>query len=190
MDDEDLKQRLLTRDTVFLGRSPKKVLVKLSNYGKQVAGHTEGDRTALAEALLCELRLFGIEVKKTGLAVGAAQRELNECDAEEKQHAVAIETAKQDIERLKNDLIKERQTRKRKEEYEALAHLVVTLPSVQESSKKLDGLRRDVAEKEMVVAGLEATLERKARHHDLLFDVVHDLTSEEPPFKKLTFSSS
>ncbi len=58
MDDEDLRQRLLTRDTVFMGRSPKKVLLKFSNYGKHVSGWqaadgavAPGDRTAKLTAM-------------------------------------------------------------------------------------------------------------------------------------------
>ncbi|KAJ8607030.1 hypothetical protein CTAYLR_006258 [Chrysophaeum taylorii] len=126
-----MKERLLTRETVFLGRSAKKVVQKYYVWGSSVFDEKEEEerRTAF-ESMRCELRLFGLEVKKTGLSVMAWRRELRDADAEEASTARKIEEAKAEIARLRENLSIEREIRRCKDECEALAAEVVKLPAV------------------------------------------------------------
>lgn len=179
-DDDILKERLLTRETVFLGRSAKKVLQKYYSFGAATVAEssTAQERLSAAEAMRCELRLFGLEVKKTGLSIGVWQRELRECAELEASIVVEQASTKREIVDLQASLKTAHRVRHFKDECEAVARQVLKLPSIQTSSDELDKLEAEIA---IALARAKAAaddLERKARRYALLLACVSDLTPD------------
>lgn len=179
-DEEILKERLLTRETVFLGRSAKKVLQKYYSFGAATVAvsATATERLSAAEAMRCELRLFGLEVKKTGLSIGVWQRELRECAELEANIVARQDLTMREILDLQAGLKTAYRVRHFKDECEAVARQVLKLPSVQTSIDELDKLEAEIAIASARAKAASNDLERKARHHALLLACVSDLTRD------------
>ncbi|KAH8091158.1 hypothetical protein JL720_6043 [Aureococcus anophagefferens] len=142
------KSRLLTRDTVFLGRSAKKALLKFQAFAnaadsRGAEASTDDKVAGLRAGATHELRLLAIEVRKARLANAACAREMEECAALEAETAAKIEATKVNIARLQGELRSERRVRERKEEYESLAKIINGVPPKVASTKAIAGLEAD-----------------------------------------------
>lgn len=97
------RSRLLTRDTVFLGRSTKKALLKFQAFYNVVRDFEPEEVEAspkiqqLSQQCLRELKLLAIEVNKAKLTDRAFRTELEECAAAEKEVFEKIEASKANL---------------------------------------------------------------------------------------------
>jgi len=174
------RSRLLTRDTVFLGRSTKKALLKFQAFAATVGELGEDARDdpgvkRAADATLRELRLLAIEVKKAALSEKACARELAECAELETATTAEIAESEATIAALQEQLARERKVRERKEEYEAMAKIINVLPSKKSSRAAIDVLSADVAALEAQQAELDDEMERRSRKFELLLQTIDDL---------------
>ncbi|KAJ1455005.1 Tho complex subunit 7-domain-containing protein [Pelagophyceae sp. CCMP2097] len=175
---EVLRERLLTRDTVFLGRSTKKVLLKFQQFASVALGDdgaTEEKVRSAAQAMTRELKLLVFEVQKSAGVHAACAQELKECDELEEETTAKIAHARTDIERLQGELGRERKARERKEEYEALAKLINEVAPRHQSRVELEALAAELSALEAESAELTGVLSSRAARYELLLQTIDDL---------------
>ena len=181
------KSRLLTKDTVFLGRSCKAALLEFQAFANAACALNRNDADALdqeaVDALrnraLRELRVFSVEIKKQKLQARACSQEIADCERLERETTTEIAEAEKRIQQLRERLKEERATRARKEEYEALAKLINKLPSQKESKQAIDALEADCAYLEAKKARLDALYNEKSARVAGVLQMLDDLERSE-----------
>lgn len=169
-----MRERLLTRETVFLGRSAKKVLQKYYSFGTEIAEGKEGEA---GEAMRCELGLFGIEISKTSRTVAAWMREVDEISAARSERQERAQELREEISRLQASLETARQIGQNKRKCEAVARRVLALPSVQSSNETLKELEEQSDEIARELADSRQLLRSQSNNYALLLQCVRDLTN-------------
>ncbi|KAH8068028.1 hypothetical protein JL721_6975 [Aureococcus anophagefferens] len=172
------KSRLLTRDTVFLGRSAKKALLKFQAFAnaadsRGAEASTDDKVAGLRAGATHELKLLAIEVRKARLANAACAREMEECAALEAETAAKIEATKVNIARLQGELRPSAAPRRRRSE--SLAKIINGVPPKVASTKAIAGLEADVAGLGERNARVAAALDERAARFELLLQTIDDL---------------
>ena len=181
------KSRLLTKDTVFLGRSCKQALLEFQKFANAACLRNKNAEDApdeqeverLRSKALRELRLFSVEIKKQKLQARACEREIADCERMEAETTREIAAAEERIQKLRERLKEERAVRARKEEYEALAKLINQLPSKKESRAAIDRLEADCAALEAKKAKLDAMYNEKSARVAGVLQLLDDLERSE-----------
>uniref|UniRef100_A0A7S3NL04 THO complex subunit 7 homolog n=1 Tax=Aureoumbra lagunensis TaxID=44058 RepID=A0A7S3NL04_9STRA len=162
------KERLITRETVFLSRSAKKALQK---YGSI---YSEGDNNKAGA--LCELKLFALDVQRCGNQAIAYEFERDKSQMDKMRMKKQIEKTNEEIIQLQKLLAKNRIIRQRKEEYEALAKIVNDKPTQADTLLAIDAVSADTVSIDTKLATIESFLRTKSTHYDLLLQTIDDLT--------------
>ena len=125
LDIETLRERILTGGSG--AANPRGTLTKVaSRFAEFARTLSDGDGTSsssAAEALLTELSLHELEVRKLVMSAQASDRNSARYDAALSRTEGSLASVRADIERLTGDLAKERRTKRNREEYDALARM-------------------------------------------------------------------
>jgi len=181
----DQKERLVTRETVYLSRSVRKAFGKFAALLAKMDESDEEDSTAKlqAEAALCELELFAVEARKCVGKSESCERDWNECDTVEERLKGECRATETQVELLKAQLAQERLVRRRKATYEHLADAILRWPSSATSRSGTDAVSVNLAALDEEAARLRLSLAGLHRHSTLLVDALRDLQSGVSPFR-------
>jgi len=177
-DEQILRARLLTRDSVVIGPSLSRVAAKLADLAFQTspAGSADAGAVQLAhDQLVRELLLIQLEMDKLSSVFPMCDAETAQYEELERSVTTQIDAAQSDISRLKEELVQQRRLRRHREECEAMAALVDRFPA---RSATKEALGQAQAQVDVLQQKLEATtahMERRAKQFRLLLQTTTDL---------------
>uniref|UniRef100_A0A7S4D7F4 THO complex subunit 7 homolog n=1 Tax=Heterosigma akashiwo TaxID=2829 RepID=A0A7S4D7F4_HETAK len=188
--DAVLHKRLLSKETVFLGTSLTKVSSKFHELVKHLEGvkNEETNESSVIkgalDGVLKELNLYALEMQR-GSLIGESHKE--ELEAYKSQEAkIEEDTIKiqNEIAGLKEELLQEKQVRRRREEYEALARRAAAHPCRAAGAAALAAAHAQVADLARESERLGDILDMRSKQFSTLMASVKDLQATFEEDKK------
>eukprot|EP00617_Octactis_speculum_P027742 CAMPEP_0185770568 /NCGR_PEP_ID=MMETSP1174-20130828/59848_1 /TAXON_ID=35687 /ORGANISM="Dictyocha speculum, Strain CCMP1381" /LENGTH=286 /DNA_ID=CAMNT_0028456057 /DNA_START=19 /DNA_END=877 /DNA_ORIENTATION=- len=123
-DGEAFRERLKSKETVFLGFSIKKCAHKFATFVSALQGGSKTACTDAREAAAKELQLYSLEVGKADLVAQTCIQQINDYESLEREVKDIITSTESSIETLTQELTVAKVVRQHKEQYEALSKVV------------------------------------------------------------------
>ena len=193
-----MMERLVTKETVYMSASLKRVGTKYQSFiaaVRQRDAAVPEDRDAASagvkaahEAAVRELRVYALDVSKLGRIQTVLGQETDDCANQQSKIEAEIASAEKEIEELRAELAREKLLRQHKEEYEALARVINKYAPVAQSTSEIDELTTQSVEVEADAECVAEQVKTRKRQFALLMHTIYDLQtmlqeeseSEEP----------
>lgn len=170
-----LRDRLRSKETVFLGFSVKKVAQKFSLLTAAVLSGDKAAAQAASEAALREVRLYGLEVNKAELVAKACEEQLSYSAEIEKSIRERVVSTEASIDALAQELAHAKEVRQHKEEYEALAKVVNKHSAKAKTRQEQEVVEGRLTELQREHDQLRDEVDLRNRQFTLLLQTIHDL---------------
>mmetsp|Transcript_15348 Transcript_15348/g.50407 ORF Transcript_15348/g.50407 Transcript_15348/m.50407 type:complete len:232 (+) Transcript_15348:38-733(+) len=141
------------------------------------SGSTEEVEKAY-EALAREIELYEFQVSRTVMQAGANEREQESCKSLRVSLDTEIESAKAEIELLKDELVKARKERAQKEEYEELRAQILQNPSRADTEAAIKRAENDILMLEAESDAADAAVEVRRKQFRAMMVAVDELQRE------------
>eukprot|EP00039_Didymoeca_costata_P022213 m.3996 g.3996 ORF g.3996 m.3996 type:complete len:211 (+) comp2874_c0_seq1:122-754(+) len=161
------------RNILKLGDAETKTVTKMVDDFLQWASSDTDDGTS--DSILQRLTTVQFSLLKQEQIVKMNNRESENYAAVSKELEVKIEQCKLDIETAKEGLKEAKGVRKHREEYDALASVILKMPSRQETIKEMNEMEKDISELTGESAKLETELQARQKQYSLLLYALRDI---------------
>lgn len=130
------------------------------------------------QKLMSHLCNVEYQAEKTWLVRQMAVREQNRYDSLHQEIGESIAAAQIEIEECKAELVKAKQIRKNKQEYDVWAKKVMEHPNREQTTSELKGEHEKLKEMEQTQLDLELKLEHRKKQFAVLLTAIQDLQTE------------
>ncbi|XP_067951898.1 THO complex subunit 7 homolog [Watersipora subatra] len=177
-EDEIVRRKLLVDGD---GGGDDKRLVLLQKYVVDWCNDTtdtDVESDVKYEKLISSLCNIEYQAEKTWLVQQMATREQERYDRLHDEIGEKVQAANSQIENCKEELIKAKQIRKNKQEYDAWAQKVMEHPNREETANKLEREHEKLKEMEQTRVELDQKLEQRKKQFAVLLTAIQDLQDE------------
>eukprot|EP00640_Fibrocapsa_japonica_P004365 CAMPEP_0113941930 /NCGR_PEP_ID=MMETSP1339-20121228/7754_1 /TAXON_ID=94617 /ORGANISM="Fibrocapsa japonica" /LENGTH=228 /DNA_ID=CAMNT_0000946215 /DNA_START=24 /DNA_END=710 /DNA_ORIENTATION=- /assembly_acc=CAM_ASM_000762 len=184
-DEKVLQQRLVSKETVFLGTSISRIAARFHAFLGAVQQEGEADEDAHpAKKQRCEaaydvtqreLQLYSLEVAKAQIVSLGAEHEIEAYKSRGKEIEEKVKKEAEKVEQLKAQLEEEKEIQRRKEEYEALAKVANALPPQAKTTAEIAKIRDQLQSLEKDSSLMSQEVDLRGKQFRTLLQSVADL---------------